>query len=493
MKQAPIVLTADESMMSDFGKRLYYGYAACFPTGFFTKSRFKTFCPSVKCHSDGRVKLAPLSLRMVESILHRCGFNENEYVTIHPTHLGHFIGPKTKIVGVSAIDPRGLGPVSTTICSLSGGIPYSSELFTDLLNKIKALKERYAFSVVVGGPGAWQLADEEMLDEYGIDYLVMGEAESVIPELFTKLVHDNDVYPLRIIIGKAPRVEEIPPILHATTNGLIEASRGCGRGCAWCSSSVAGVMRCIPIDVIKKSAEVNVRSKMADTLLQSDDILLYGSKSRKFIPDPDAVLTLLNELYSINGIRNVSFLHFSFASIVASPNIIPKITNLLKGHECTRFEVQIGIETGSPLLIEKYMRGKALPFTPDEWSNIVREAAQILRENRWFCYATLILGLPGESAEDIIETIKLVKELRDYPLVIMPLLFVPVTTTQFREYKCFSYKNMLKEHTLLLHEVLKHNEGLASRDRGMSMLSILSSFYRLVLNARIPFRYSVAR
>jgi radical SAM superfamily enzyme YgiQ (UPF0313 family) len=126
-------------------------------------------------------------------------------------------------------------------------------------------------------------------------------------------------------------------------------------------------MRCIPIDVIKKSAEVNVRSKMADILLQSDDILLYGSKSSKFIPDPDAVLTLLKELYSINGIRNVSFLHFSFASIVASPNIIPKITNFLRGHGCTRFEVQIGIETGSSRLIEKYMRGKVLPFTPDEF------------------------------------------------------------------------------------------------------------------------------
>jgi len=477
MKQATIVLTADESMMSDFGKRLYYGYAACFPTDFFTKSKFKTFCPPVKRHSDGRVKLAPLSLRMVESILHQCGFDENEYATVHPTYLGRFVGPKTKIVGLSAIDPRGLGPISKTICSLSGGIPYSRVSFANLLNRIKALKEKYSFNVVVGGPGAWQLADEKILDEYGIDHLVMGEAENVIPELFTKLVYNNDVYPLRIITGKTPRAEEIPPILHGTTNGLIEASRGCGRGCAWCSSSVAGAMRCIPMDVIKKSAEVNIRSKMADILLQSDDILLYGSKSRKFIPDLDAVLGLLNELYSIDGIRGVSFLHFSFASIVASPNIIPKITKFLKSHGCKRFEVQIGIETGGPRLIKKYMRGKALPFSPDEWPKIVKEAARTLKQNKWFFYATLILGLPGESAEDVTETIKLVRELRNYPIVIMPLLFVPVTTTQLGEYKCFSYENMLKEHTLLLHEVWKQNESLASRDREHEF--VIKSFFVL--------------
>jgi len=477
MKQARIVLTADEGMMSDFGNRLYYGYAACLPTRSFTKSRFRTlFCPPVKCHSDGRAKLAPLSLRLVESILHRCGFNENEYAILHPKYLGRFVGPKTRIVGVSAIDPRGLGPVSTTVCSPSSGIPYSRVLFANLLNRIKALKEKYSFKVVVGGPGAWQLADEKILDEYGIDYLVMGEAEKVIPELFTRLVCDDNSDPLRIITGKTSRAAEIPPILHGSTNGLIEASRGCGRGCAWCSSSVAGPMRFIPMDTIKKSAEVNVRSKNADVLLQSDDILLYGSKSRKFVPDLDAVLTLLNELYSINGIGNVSFLHFSFASIVASPYIIPKITHLLKDHGCTRFEVQIGIETGSPRLIGKHMPGKALPFRPDEWPKIVKEAARILRENRWLCYATLILGLPEESSEDVAKTIKLVKELRDYPLVIMPLFFVPVTITQFRECKRFSYKKILKEHTLLFYEVWKHNEGIASRVHCINSLLNISSW-----------------
>jgi radical SAM superfamily enzyme YgiQ (UPF0313 family) len=465
MQQPSIVLTADESVMSDFRKHIYNGYAACFPQNFFTKSFFKKLCPPVECHHNGRVKLAPTSLRIVEAILCRCGFSENDYAIVHPAYLDHFIGRETKIIGISAIDPRGLGPISTTIHSLIGGTPYSRVLFASLLKQLKPLKEKYSLTIVAGGPGAWQLADEKILDKFGIDYLVVGEAENIIPKLFVKLIHNKNVHSSRIITGKAPNAEEIPAILHPTTNGLIEVSRRCGRGCKWCSSSFAGAMRCIPIDTIKKSAEVNVKSNITDISLQSDDILLYGSKPGKFVPDQDALLMLLNELYSIKGIRNVSFLHFSFASIVANPDILPKITNLLKKRGCTSFEVQIGIESGSPHLIERYMPGKALPFSPYEWPNIVKEAAHILKENGWFCYATLIIGLPGESSEDIRYTAKLVRELKGHPIVIIPLLFTPLTP--LGEPKHPSYKRIIKKNALLFHEVLKHNQ-LASQYRNFS-------------------------
>jgi hypothetical protein len=88
--------------------------------------------------------------------------------------------------------------------------------------------------------------------------------------------------------------------------------------------------------------------------------------------------------------------------------------------------------------------------------------------------------LPEESAEDITDTAKLVRELKDYPVVIIPLLFVPVTTTKLGESKRFSFKKMLKEHTLLLHEVLKHNEGLTPPAR-YQFLSTISGLLSSVL------------
>ncbi|MEM2805713.1 MAG: radical SAM protein [Candidatus Bathyarchaeia archaeon] len=459
-----IVLTADESLMSNFKNRVYYGFAPCFPTDILTESELKKFCPPLKCHPDGRAKLAPLSLRVVESILHKAGFNQGEYVTTHPKYLNRIVGPETRVLGVSTIDPQGFGPLTKTLHSLYGGESYTKKLFFNTMEKIKALKEKHHVKVVVGGAGAWQLSSETTLDKYGIDHLILGEAENVIPQLFKELVERNFSSFSRIIKSKPASVEDIPPITGATTNGLIEVSRGCGRGCTWCYSSTAGGMRCLPIDTVKKSAEANARNGMVDITLQSDDVLLYGSNSKKFVPNTDAVLTLLEELYLTKGIRSVSFLHFSVASIVAEPDIIPKITAFMRSRDKRArksFEVQMGIETGSPRIIERYMRGKALPFKPDEWPIIVKEASQILKENGWLCYATLILGLPGEKNEDVEQTIGLIKTLKDSSMAVIPLFFVPIAGTKLEEDSDFSSENVWQKYGPLIRELKKHNEKIA--------------------------------
>ncbi|MCS7114481.1 MAG: radical SAM protein [Nitrososphaerota archaeon] len=467
-QQPAIVLTADESLMSNFKHRIYYGFAPCFPTNILVESELNKFCPPVRCHPDGRAKIAPLSLRAVESVLHKSGFKQGEYAIVHPKYLNRFVGPKTRIVGVSTIDPKGVGPITKTLRSLYGGESYTMKFFNSTMEAIKTLKKKHHVKVVVGGPGAWQLSSETTLDSYGIDYLVMGEAENIIPQLFMELVDGRTNRFPRIITGKPAMVEDIPPIIGATTNGLVEVSRGCGRGCTWCFSSTAGGMRCLPVETIKKSAETNATNGVFDITLQSDDALLYGSKPKRFVPDSDAVLTLLKELYSTEGVRSVSFLHFSAASIVADPDIIPRITAFMKSHDKrTRkhFEVQIGIETGSPHMIEKYMRGKALPFKPNEWPTIVKKASQILKENGWFCYATLILGLPEEKAEDITQTIDLIKNLRNSRMAFIPLFFVPVATLKLKESSDFFHENIMQKYGLLFHELRKHNEKIASRYR----------------------------
>ncbi|MEM2779329.1 MAG: radical SAM protein [Candidatus Bathyarchaeia archaeon] len=465
-RQATIVLTADESLMSDFKKRIHYGFAPCFPTSVLMESELKKFCPPVMCYPDGRVKLAPLSLRVVESILHKTGFKQGDYVTVYPKYLDNFVGPKTRIIGVSTIDPQGLGPLTRTLHSLYGGEPYTKRLFTRIMKKVKALKKRHHVKVVVGGPGAWQLSSETTLDKYGIDHLIIGEAENVVPQLFKELVERKAASFPRVIKSKPADVEDIPPTIGATINGLIEVSRGCGRGCVWCFSSTAGGMRCLPLDTIKKSAEANARNGVVDLTLQSDDVLLYGSKPKRLVPDSDAVLSLLKELYSTEGIRSISFLHFSAASIVAEPDIIPKLTAFMRNHDKRarkNFEVQMGIETGSPYIIEKYMRGKALPFKPDEWPTIVKEASRILKENGWFCYATLILGLPEERVEDVARTLALIKALKDSSMAFIPLFFVPVANTQLKENSNFSSETLLRKHFLLIRELKKHNEKITLR------------------------------
>lgn len=57
---------------------------------------------------------------------------------------------------------------------------------------------------------------------------------------------------------------------------------------------------------------------------------------------------------------------------------------------------------------------------------MVVEAHKLLQENNWVPCSTLIMGLPGETPDDVIKTIELVEELKDFKSLIVPLFFVPI-------------------------------------------------------------------
>ena len=87
---------------------------------------------------------------------------------------------------------------------------------------------------------------------------------------------------------------------------------------------------------------------------------------------------------------------------------------------------ETGIESGSPRIIEKYMKGKPLPFTPKEWPEIVIQSMGILNDNDWLPLASFLLDMPGETEDDTLKTIELVDELRHYNVFLIPVLFVPL-------------------------------------------------------------------
>jgi len=87
---------------------------------------------------------------------------------------------------------------------------------------------------------------------------------------------------------------------------------------------------------------------------------------------------------------------------------------------------ETGIETGSVRLMRKYMAGKMLPYKPEQWPEIVTNAFGILNDNNWYPLATLIIGLPDEKEEDVLETLELMDSLKDYNAFYVPLFFVPL-------------------------------------------------------------------
>ncbi|TLN05665.1 hypothetical protein FDZ71_11295, partial [bacterium] len=247
-------------------------------------------CRPVPVNPDGTTSYPVLPLRAVEAILrNHDGYGAQDIRLAHPLHLERVVNRETRIVGVSANDPLGIGPATTSWIALFGGEPQNRLKFAMLMQRIRRLKERDGFTVIFGGPGAWQLVDPQAMDYYGVDYVLLGEGERAIPGLFEDLEAGTYAGP-RVIRGTPARATEVPSILGPTNSSLIEISRGCGKGCRFCAPNVAGRLRSFPLEKILHDAQVYLDWGIKSVTLQSEDTLRYGSSTME--SDEDAVLTL---------------------------------------------------------------------------------------------------------------------------------------------------------------------------------------------------------
>jgi len=425
-----VVLTASATEMSDFYNNPFVAFVAGFAKGpiplWFLR---KKLYPPVEHTSDGRAKYAPYGLRKIEALLLENGFDESEVAVVHPFNLDTFIGPETKVVGVSSMDPVGMGYVSKTYSSLvGGGEPMNAIEFREMITHRNIRK--YKPKVIVGGFGAWQLERKGVAKSYGIDCVIIGEAETVVAEIFQKAVNGEPL-PQVIRIKESPKAEDIPTIRHAAIHGCVEISRGCGRNCQFCTPTMQR-KRDMPLEKILKEVEITVREGCYGITLVTEDIFLYGAKNKRFIPNRKAVLKLIKSVASYPGVKAIQPAHMSLAPVVCDPDMVREAAEILIQHHWYSHRKkpivtsETGIETGSVRLMRKYMAGKMLPFKPEQWKEIVRQAFGILNDNDWYPLATLIIGLPDENEEDVIETLELLDDLKDYYAFYVPLLFVPL-------------------------------------------------------------------
>ncbi|MCS4541256.1 MAG: B12-binding domain-containing radical SAM protein [Euryarchaeota archaeon] len=448
-----IVLTADRTLMSTYRGGIFLGFSACFPRGHIPDWLYYwIFCPSVP-EKDGKPLLAPYSLRKIEAALLDYGFKEEELVVTHPERLHEAVGSDTKVVGISEMDPLGIGPASSTFTNIFGGETQMAFKFKELLNH-PAIR-RFRPKIIVGGPGAWQLESESIRKQLGIDTVVIGEGEKVVGPLFKKAI-GNEPLP-GLVYGDVAEVDEIPVIRNPAVDGFIEISRGCGRDCRFCSPTLLK-FRSLPRERILREVKVNVeKGKSCKILLHSEDILRYQARGLK--ANSEAVLDLFSSILNFPGVTDISVSHIALASVCSNFKLLVQLSELMNLGSKDRLwiGVQTGVETGSPALIEKYMPGKVLPFNVEDWPKVVEEAFALLHDNHWVPAATLILGLPGETSNDVIKTVELIESLKPYKSLIVPLLFVPIDTSRLNGASSFTKEAMLPEHVELLKVCFKHD------------------------------------
>ncbi len=451
-----IVITCDRTLVSRYNGLLFFGFVASMPKTILPDwIYYPFFCPSVKVDENGRLKHANYGMRKIEGSLIAGGFSRDEVAVVHPDYIDKAVDENTKVVAITSIDPLGIGPLTSTCTELFNGKGRMAAKLKEVLDSPSINK--YKPTVILGGPGSWQLsAHPERMDELGIHHVVVGEGDITAPKLIKEIINgENGTHP-KIIDGEVAYEENIADIVNPSIIGLVEATRGCARSCAFCVPSVRKV-RSMPLNRIMNEVKVNVDSGENGIILHGEDILLYQSDGLEV--NSEAVINLFREVKNYAGINWVYGVHTSFSSVVSSPRTIEEISKILnltgKNNKVNYF--QVGIESGSPRLIRKHMKGKVYPFEAEEWPDVVRDGFRILNENHFIPCTTLILGLPGEEEEDIQQSIDLVRSLKQYKSLIVPMLFTPLETTRL-EYSKGLYKSDFKpEHYELITACWEHN------------------------------------
>lgn len=437
-----IILTAERCLMSEYHGALFLGFMSCAPKNLIPlKIFFKFVCPPVKTE-NGKALVAPYGTRKIEAALIEKGF---DVTVVPPDKIERYL-KNAKIVGITTNDPLGLGPASTTFSGKHGLVKEESYNVFCFRELVKKVREKSKAKIVVGGAGAWQLADEKIMEEFGIDIVVVGEGENVVPEIFRRILNGEDLK--GIFYGDV--VENIPIIKGATVGGLVEIARGCGRGCKFCQPTLQR-LRSRPLQDIIKEVEINAKVHKSVTL-HAEDVLRY--KAEGFKVNKEAVLELFSET---SKICKVGISHFSLASVASAENLVSEISNVLgiPNKEQPWLAGQTGIETGSAKLIKEYMLGKVLPFKSEEWCDVVEQSFGICSDNSWVPCATLIVGFPKEDEDDVLKTVELLDRLKSYKSLIVPLFFVPIAG--LKDQKPFSSEDLKPYHWKLMLKCWEHD------------------------------------
>lgn len=419
-----IVLTGDEGLVSTY-HGTYLGFASGLPMDVFPAVLDRLVFPT-RSDERGRMLTSQYGLCKVEASLLEGGFTHDEVAIVDPRRLDEAIGPETRAVGIGVLDPLGVnyGTMLLRMLLRMMGIEtrlqsYMSWATMKLLNHPSIIRNRRRIRVIVGGQGVWEIVDSGLQRRLGIDTLVEGEGELVVPDLF-KMAVAGEPLPSYVVGPPAP-VEKIP-VIRTPSKGLVEVTRGCGRGCRFCNPTLRA-FRVIPLERILEEVAVNVAGGEVRICLHSEDFLRYGSRGLQ--PSEEFVTRLLESVTRAPGVVSVSVDFAAASTVMTNPRLVKKSGEILGLGDSERSIIQMGIETASPRLLKAIAPGKPKPFSAEKWPEVVEEAVAVLNDAGWWVCATMIIGLPGEKAEDVRANIALVERLERYDVFIFPLPFIP--------------------------------------------------------------------
>ncbi len=501
------MLLSDETLIYDYRDFPLLDFLPCAPSYSMPNSIYQFLKGRVSPPVDGgRLKYAPYGIRKLEAALLK-KHSANDVVVAHPDHMANFIKDDTEIIGIDTMDPFGLGPTTMSFYALYESNHKGHELnafvrqdWESLIGRVNRLREGKKAKLVVGGAGVWEyMLMQEEIERHKIDFLFQGESDDVVPELFSQMARDSidsnmfahsyvtyDESFHRIVKddpkflsrGKGlktfPSLDTIPDIVNPSTKGLTEAMRGCGIGCDFCEVTLRE-LRYYPVEKIVNEIKVNVeRGNTSLAWLHSDEIFAYKHLPR-YVPNEEALIEMFTAIMNIKGVKRTNPTHGRISIPAAYPEMMEKLSKVMKAGPNNWIGIQVGLETGSDSLALRHMPAKTLPLkigVDGSWQEIVWRGVYSMNRNHWRPAFTVQVGQMDETDEDNWDTVALINRLsnsvyddgKPFEFTVNPLLNVPLGRIKSKEIDARLSQSMLAVYCASYRHLAKMAQRNAWKD-----------------------------
>lgn len=265
--------------------------------------------------------------------------------------------------------------------------------------------------VVIGGPHATVKADETLRIHPDIDFVVRGEGEISFSDLVVVLEEGGALDQISGIsyredgeivhTASGPWIEDLDAVPFPARDllmgqetytsedmGLLMTSRGCPYHCTYCATSVWGQ---------------RVRYRSVENVITEMKLVEERYGTRQF--------TLKDDSFTINKKRVHRFcdrlieedLKVSWDCNTRVNVIDEELLRKMKRAGCNG--IKVGIESGSQRILDSVMEKQ---ITLDQ----VREAARLFRKVGIHWTGYFMMGVPGETAEEVRSTLSFMEEVQ---------------------------------------------------------------------------------
>ncbi len=283
--------------------------------------------------------------------------------------------------------------------------------------EVRLLRNRFGERVFLVAGGPHPTGDPPGTLKMGFDAVAAGPAEILMP-LFLEGFFEGNCRPGHILRSDRPCLELGMPISKTTSlRPPLEITRGCHYHCRFCQTAGTGAEHRSLSSITLYLDEMASRQYLYRTGFICPSAFEFGSEK-----PGQSSYEHIRALFDL--VREKGFRHFEYGIFPSEirPNTVEPLFLKLIQSACSNKKLTVGAQSGSDRLLRKLRRGHSVAD--------IERAAALIREHGFRPQLDFIFGIPGETEEDLADTLVFVKKLAlRYGAWIQSHYFLPLSGT----------------------------------------------------------------